>query len=53
MEIVRDYPDHGRSGLNIAGRDGLNQLAAGVEDSEEKRKNFAAIIKLLARLARK
>src|ERR1035437_3417069 len=26
MDIVREYSDHGRSGLNIAGRDGLNQL---------------------------
>jgi predicted site-specific integrase-resolvase len=24
MEIVQEYSDHGRSGLNIAGRDGLN-----------------------------
>ncbi len=24
MEIVQDYSDHGRSGLNIAGREGLN-----------------------------
>jgi DNA invertase Pin-like site-specific DNA recombinase len=24
MEIVREYSDHGRSGLNIAGREGLN-----------------------------
>jgi len=31
MEIVQEYSDHGRSGLNIAGRDGLNQLMAGVE----------------------
>ncbi len=32
MEIVREYSDHGRSGLNIAGRDGLNQLMSDVED---------------------
>ena len=31
MEIVREYSDHGRSGLNIAGRDGLNQLMVDVE----------------------
>jgi hypothetical protein len=31
MEIVQVYSDHGRSGLNIAGRDGLNQLMADVE----------------------
>jgi DNA invertase Pin-like site-specific DNA recombinase len=24
MEIVHEYSDHGRSGLNIAGREGLN-----------------------------
>lgn len=27
-EIVREYSDHGRNGLNIAGREGLNQLMA-------------------------
>jgi len=26
MEIVQEYADHGRSGLNIAGREGLNRL---------------------------
>src|SRR5947209_226620 len=31
MEIVETYADHGRSGLNIAGRDGLSQLVADVE----------------------
>jgi DNA invertase Pin-like site-specific DNA recombinase len=31
MEIVQDYSDHGRSGLNIAGREGLDQLMADVE----------------------
>ena len=31
MEIVREYSDFGRSGLNIAGREGLNQLMADVE----------------------
>jgi predicted site-specific integrase-resolvase len=30
MEIVQEYSDHGRSGLNIAGRNGLNQLMADV-----------------------
>ena len=25
MEVVQVYSDHGRSGLNIAGRDGLNR----------------------------
>jgi len=32
MEIVREYSDHGRSGLNIAGREGLNQLMLDVEN---------------------
>jgi DNA invertase Pin-like site-specific DNA recombinase len=31
MEIVRVYSDHGRSGLNIAAREGLNRLMADVE----------------------
>jgi DNA invertase Pin-like site-specific DNA recombinase len=31
MEIVETYADHGRSGLNITGRDGLSQLVADVE----------------------
>jgi DNA invertase Pin-like site-specific DNA recombinase len=31
MEIVETYADHGRSGLNISGRDGLSQLVADVE----------------------
>jgi predicted site-specific integrase-resolvase len=31
MEIAQEYSDHGRSGLNIAGREGLNQLMAEVE----------------------
>ena len=31
MDMVREYSDHGRSGLNIAGRDGLNQLMSDVE----------------------
>jgi DNA invertase Pin-like site-specific DNA recombinase len=30
MEIVKVYSDHGRSGLNIAGREGLNQLLSDV-----------------------
>ena len=29
MNIVQVYSDHGRSGLNIAGREGLNQLMSG------------------------
>lgn len=32
MEIVETYADHGRSGLNISGRDGLSQLVADVEE---------------------
>ena len=34
MEIVEDYSDHGRSGLNIAGWEGLNRLVADVEADE-------------------
>jgi len=41
MEIVQDYSDRGRSGLNIAGRDGLNQLMA---DVEAKRTNFTSLL---------
>jgi DNA invertase Pin-like site-specific DNA recombinase len=31
MEIVATYDDHGRSGLNLAGRDGLSRLLSDVE----------------------
>lgn len=41
MEIVREYSDYGRSGLNIAGREGLNQLMA---DVENKRTDFSALL---------
>jgi DNA invertase Pin-like site-specific DNA recombinase len=41
MEIVREYSDHGRSGLNIAGREGLNSLMA---DVEAKRIDFSALL---------
>jgi DNA invertase Pin-like site-specific DNA recombinase len=41
MEIVREYSDHGRSGLNIAGREGLNRLMA---DVEAKRTNFTSLL---------
>src|SRR6202789_2774957 len=41
MEIVRVYSDHGRSGLNIAGRDGLNQL---MSDVEVKRTDFTSLL---------
>ena len=41
MEIVQDYSDHGRSGLNIAGRQALNQLMA---DVEAKRTNFTSLL---------
>ena len=34
MAIVETYADHGRSGLNISGRDGLSQLVADVEQGE-------------------
>ena len=41
MEIVQEYSDHGRSGLNIAGREGLNRLMA---DVEAKRINFTSLL---------
>ena len=41
MEIVQDYSDHGRSGLNIAGLEGLNKLMA---DVEAKRTNFTSLL---------
>ena len=41
MEIVREYSDHGRSGLNIAGREGLNKL---MSDVENKRTDFSALL---------
>jgi len=41
MEIVQEYADHGRSGLNIAGREGLNRL---MEDVEAKRIDFSALL---------
>jgi DNA invertase Pin-like site-specific DNA recombinase len=34
MEIVKTYDDHGRSGLNLAGRDGLRQLLSDVESGQ-------------------
>lgn len=40
MEIVQDYSDHGRSGLNIAGRAVLNLLMANVE----AKTNFTALL---------
>jgi DNA invertase Pin-like site-specific DNA recombinase len=40
-QIVREYSDHGRSGLNIAGREGLNQLMSDVED---RRANFTVLL---------
>jgi DNA invertase Pin-like site-specific DNA recombinase len=41
MEIVQAYSDHGRSGLNIAGREGLNRL---MSDVENKQANFSALL---------
>ena len=41
MEIVWEYSDHGRSGLNIAGREGLNRLMV---DVEAKRINFTSLL---------
>ena len=41
MEIVQQYSDHGRSWLNIAGREGLNRLMA---DVEAKRANSTSLL---------
>lgn len=41
MEIVREYSDFGRSGLNIAGREGLNHL---MSDVENKQTDFSALL---------
>jgi predicted site-specific integrase-resolvase len=41
MEIIQEYSDHGRSGLNIAGREGLNQL---MDDVEAKRTSFTSLL---------
>lgn len=41
MDIVQVYSDHGRSGLNIAGREGLNRLMA---DVEAKRTDFTSLL---------
>jgi len=41
MEIGLVYSDHKRSGLNIAGRGGLNHL---VSDVEQKRVNFTFLL---------
>ena len=41
MEIVQEYSDLGRRGLNIAGRDGLNQV---MTDVEAKRTNLTSLL---------
>jgi DNA invertase Pin-like site-specific DNA recombinase len=41
MEIVQVYSDHGRSGLNIAGREGLNRL---LSDVENHRVDFTSLL---------
>ena len=41
MEISKVYSDHGRSGLNIAGREGLNRL---MEDVEKKQTDFSDLL---------
>jgi DNA invertase Pin-like site-specific DNA recombinase len=41
MEIVQECSDHGRSGLNIAGRENLNQLMAEVD---AKRTDFTSLL---------
>lgn len=43
MQIVQDYSDHGRSGLNIAGREGLNQLIAVSRPSEPTSPRFSSM----------
>jgi len=41
MEIVRTYSDHGRSGLNLSGREALKRL---LEDVKDKRANFTVVL---------
>jgi DNA invertase Pin-like site-specific DNA recombinase len=41
LEFMQEYADHGRTGLNIAGREGLSRL---MEDVEGKRINFSALL---------
>src|SRR5579883_3363026 len=41
MEIVQTYADHGRSGLSVAGRDGLKRLLSEVETSVAQ---FSAVL---------
>jgi DNA invertase Pin-like site-specific DNA recombinase len=41
MEIVTTYDDHGRSGLNLSGRNGLRQLLSDVENG---RTDFADLL---------
>src|SRR5271166_2371874 len=41
MDIVATYDDHGRSGLNLAGRDGLSQL---LKDVEQGRTSFTDLL---------
>ena len=41
MQVVRTYSDFGRSGLNIAGRDGLQQLLA---DAKSGSANFSVVL---------
>ncbi|MEI9979919.1 MAG: recombinase family protein [Edaphobacter sp.] len=41
MEIVQTYSDHGRSGLNIAGRGSLSQLVSDVENGQA---DFSALL---------
>lgn len=43
MENIQEYSDHGRSGLNIAGREGLNQLMADVEANEPTSPRFSSM----------
>ena len=41
MEIVKDYSDEGKSGLNIQGRDSLAQM---IQDVQDGKVNFSSIL---------
>jgi DNA invertase Pin-like site-specific DNA recombinase len=41
IEVVQAYSDHGGSGLNFAGREGLNRL---MSDVENKQAHFSALL---------
>src|SRR5438477_12745725 len=41
MEIVKEYSDEGKSGLNIQGRDALGQM---IKDVQEGQEEFSCIL---------